>query len=263
MLLRTYLFATAALACVIGVSAAGAASQPFTVTSTLDGKTVLAFQQHWTVVPHTASGSVREVDFLIDGKLRELDNKAPYTYGGDDEHGHLGFLYTSWLTPGKHRFTALVKTVTGQTATDTVVARVPSPPPPPAELGGTWTRTVTSADTKKATSGEPPPAGNWKLMIDRVGAWMLDPMGSGVVNAYQVSGNTLRVLAPIQMAPFHNGNGGISRFGHHNIGGLACREDGPPDTFTWSVSGNQLTLTGTHAPCGDNRAILEGTWTRG
>lgn len=262
MLVRTYLLATAALACVIGVAVAAAASQPFRVTSSIDGKTVLAPQQHWIAVPHAANGTVRQVDFLVDGKLRWVETSPPYNYAGDDGLGHLGFLYTSWLTPGKHRFTVLVKTSNGHTATDTIVARVLPSPPPPSELAGTWTRTVTSTDTTKATSGAPPPAGNWSLVIDSVGAWVLDPLGSGLAQAYTVSGGTLNILGPIQMAPFSNGKGGISRFGHHGIGGTACREDGPPDAFTWSVSGNQLTLTATHAPCGDNRAILEGTWTR-
>jgi hypothetical protein len=232
------------------------------VHSTLDGKTVRASQQHWTVVPHTANTTVREVDFLIDGKLRWVEQQAPFNYGGDDGHGHFGFLYTSWLAPGKHSFTARVKTSKDGPGTDTVVARVPAAAPPAAQLNGAWTRTVTSADIAKATSGSPPPAGRWKLVIDSVGAWMLDPMGSGIVNAYQVSGGTLRVLGPIQMAPLSNGNGGISRFGHHDIGGTTCREDGPTDSFTWHVTGSRLTLKATSAPCGDNRAILEGAWTR-
>lgn len=267
MPLRTRLLVLAAVMGLVGVSsvfaaAAGDRAQPFKVTSTLDGKTVLAAQQHWIVTAHTVVANVREVDFLIDGKLRWVEQKAPYTYGGDDEHGHLGWLYTSWLSPGKHRFTARVKTTTRGSADDTVVARVLPAAPPPAELAGTWTRTVTSADVAKATSGAPPPTGKWTLVIDKIAVWLLDPKGSGIAQAYRVSGNALHVLAPIQMAPFSNGGGGISRFGHHGIGGTVCREDGPPDALTWSVTGNQLVLTARSAPCGDGRAILEGTWTR-
>jgi hypothetical protein len=262
MSIRTQFIVIAALVSLGSVSSVAAAPQAQKVTSTLDGKTVLGPQQHWIVTPHMAATNVKEVDFLIDNKLRGIERKAPFNYGGDDLHGHLGFLYTSWLSPGKHRFSAVVKTVTGPSASDTVIARVLPATPPPGTLAGTWTRTVTDADTTKATSGAPPPAGKWKLVIDSVGAWMLDPMGSGIVNADRINGSTLEILAPIQMAPFDNGKGGITRFGHHGIGGTACREDGPTDSFTWSVSANELTLTARTAPCGDNRAILEGTWTR-
>jgi len=76
-----------------------------------------------------------------------------------------------------------------------------------------WTRTVTAQDFAKAGS-EPPPAGQWELVFNQVGAWHLGPLGSGVGNQYDVQGNTINVYAPIQMAPFSNGHGGISRYGH-------------------------------------------------
>jgi hypothetical protein len=141
--LTTAAAAAIALAGTSGAGSAPAAKRAFVVHSTLDGKTVLASQQHWTVVPHTANTTVREVDFLIDGKLRWVEQQAPFTYGGDDGHGHFGFLYTSWLAPGKHSFTARVKTSKDGPGTDTVVARVPAAAPPAAQLNGTWTRTVT------------------------------------------------------------------------------------------------------------------------
>ncbi len=243
-------------------SVAALPAKPLEVTSTLDGKTLLPRATHWIATPHVAPAKVREVDFLIDGKLRGIELRPPYTYGGDDLHGHLGYLFTSWLAPGKHTFTARVKLTSGETGDDTVIARVPPAVAPPAALAGTWTRTVTDGDVKKATSGEAPPAGRWKLVLDRVGAWVLDPKGSGVVEAYVATPSTIRAIAPIQMAPFRDGKGGISRFGHHAIGGTVCREDGPPGTWAWSVAGNELTLTPVHDPCGDRKAIWEGTWSR-
>src|SRR5437763_1116972 len=77
-----------------------------------------------------------------------------------------------------------------------------------------------------------------------------------------VDGNVIHVYAPIQMAPFSDGRGGVSRFGHHGIGGTDCREDGPFGSYTWSVSGEKLTLTATKEGCGQRRAIWEGTWSR-
>ena len=266
MSVRTHVIAFVTLGCLIAAtSSVAAAPAPLTVTSTMDGKKVLPPYLHWIATPNVKPARIKEVDFLIDGKLRWVEHKVPYTYGSDDNHGHLGYLFTSWLTPGKHRFTAVVVTTAGEKASDAVSARVLPAAAPPAQLAGQWTRTVSSADVSKSTSppGQRPPTGVWKLVIDKVGAWMLDPKGSGIVQADQVTGHTLHVLAPIQMAPCSdNGPCGISRFGHHGISGTACREDGPFDSFTWSVTGTQLTLAATRAPCGDNRAILEGTWAR-
>jgi hypothetical protein len=251
-----------ALVASLGVaSASGANAKAPVVTSTIDGKRVLPFRTHWIANPHIAAAKVKEVDFLIDGKLRWVEHDPPYNYGSDDNGRNLGFLITTFLSPGKHRFTARVVTNSGQKATDTVVARVLPAPTPPAELAGTWKRTVTPSDLQKAGS-EPPPAGKWTLIFDHVGAWHLDPFGSGLVNEYDVSGSMIRVYAPIQMAPFDNGQGGISRFGHHGIGGTDCRDDGPFGSYTWSVTGKTLTLTAKNERCGNRRAIWEGTWTK-
>jgi hypothetical protein len=137
---------------------------------------------------------------------------------------------------------------------------------PQAALAGTWTRTVTKSDQKKASpafgADNVPPAGVWRLVFDRVGAWELDPFKTGLVTQYDVAGDVLHAYAPISMAPCSdNGPCGVSRFGHH-LGGIDCTAAGPFDSYRWSVSGSQLTLTATHEPCGQRRAIWEGTWTR-
>jgi hypothetical protein len=87
-------------------------------------------------------------------------------------------------------------------------------------------------------------------------------MGSGLTNQYAVSGHVIHVYAPIQMAPFKNGSGGVSKYGHHDIGGTDCTAAGPFGSYTWSVSGNKLVLKATHEGCGNRRAIWEGTWTK-
>jgi len=134
-------------------------------------------------------------------------------------------------------------------------------PPPPAALAGGWERNVTSSDLQKA-GPDGPPSGAWQLVIDRVGAWHLDPMGSGLANQYAVHGNTINVYAPIQMAPFSDGKGGVTKYGHQGIGGTDCTNAGPFGSYTWSVSGDELTLTAKSDPCGNRRAIWEGVWTR-
>ena len=258
------LVALAVFAAAFGVSSALAidAPKPIRVTSSLDGKKVLPLRTRWLAYANVAPPKIKEVDFLIDGKLRWIEHHRPYNYGSDDLHGHFGFLITTWLTPGTHRFTTRVVPYAGRPVGHIVVARVLPPPTPPTELAGTWKRNVTTDDVQKATSGEGPPPGVWRHVFDSVGAWVLDPLGSGVVEQYEVTSNGITAYAPIQMAPFSDGRGGVARFGHHGIGGTVCREDGPFGNWTWSVSGNQLTLTAVKEPCGDRRAIWEGTWTR-
>jgi len=258
------------LAAVIAASAALAGGgAPFKVTSSLDGKTVLPQRSRWIVHPGLPSSSVREVDYLVDGKLRWVEHGAPYYFGGDDNGANPGYLITTWLGSGRHVFTSRVVTAGGRVATDIVTARVLPAPQPPAALAGTWTRTVTKQDQAKASaafgaaSGNVPPAGVWRLVFDRIGAWELDPFKTGLVTEYDVAGDVVRAYAPISMAPCSdNGPCGVKRFGHHHIGGVDCTAAGPFGSYRWSVSGSQLTLTAIQEPCGQRRVIWEGTWTR-
>jgi hypothetical protein len=256
--LRIHFIALLSLASVIAVASAlgGGNSQPFKVSSTLDGKRVLPLRLRWIAYSKLRPSNVSRVHFLIDGKLRWIEHEPPYNYGSDDLKGHLGFLITTWLTPGKHRFTARVTDRHGRRATDTVTARVLPAPAPPAALAGAWSRTVTPEDTEKSGPGPPPP-GRWKLIFDRVGAWHIDPDDGGVVNQYAALPGVIDVFAPITMAPK-----GISRFGAHGFACCDCREDGPFGSYSWSVSGNELTLNARHEGCPNRRAIWEGVWTR-
>src|SRR5919202_411165 len=108
----------------------------------------------------------------LDGKLRWTEKRPPYNYAGDDGGRNLGYLITTWLRAGPHRFTVRVTDTAGRKATRTVISRVLPAPRPPRPLRGTWTRQVTPADLAKSDPryGSGPPAGNWKLVFDRVGA---------------------------------------------------------------------------------------------
>jgi hypothetical protein len=264
--------AVAGLVGVVATSAAfaGRSAQPLAITSSIDGKKVIPQLSHWITYPNVAPAQVAEVDFLIDGKLRWVEHHAPYVYASDDEHGHLGYLFTSWLAPGPHRLTARVKTTAGLTATDEVAARVVASPAPPSALAGTWTRVVTTHDQTKADPrygrDNVAPTGRYRLVVDRVGIWELDSVGTGIANAYSVTGNVLRSYAPIQMVPRRpNGDpGSIRRFGHRIDagGGIDCDESGPFGAYRWVASSDTLTLTAVREPCGQRRVIYEGTWTR-
>jgi hypothetical protein len=231
------------------------------VTSTLDGETTIPLRTRWIATPQPAGAPVTGVDFLIDGKLIWTEQSAPYVFGGDDNGTNLGFLITTWLSPGVHTFTARATGVAGKTVSDDVTASVAAAPAPPAALKGTWTRTVTQQDIEHAGVTEgPPPTGQWHLVFDQIGAWELDPLGSGVGSQYEAKGDTLNVYAPIQEAPFSNGIGGISMYGHRDLGGTDCNASGPFGSYRWSVAGNKLTLSVINEGCPNRQAIWEGVW---
>jgi hypothetical protein len=240
------------------------------VTSSLDGKKVLPQMIRWLAHPNVAPADVAEVDYRIDGKLRWVEHRSPYNYASDDDKGHLGYLFTSWLKPGLHRFAVVVKTNRGQTASAVVSARVVAAPAPPASLAGTWTREITPADGAKADpkygADNRPPPGNWRLVVDQSGVWELDPVGTGIVQAYTVSGSVLRSYAPIQMVPRQESGdpGSIHRFGSQIDagGGIDCDESGPFGSYRWSVAEDQLTLSAIDERCGQRRVVYEGIWTR-
>jgi DNA-binding SARP family transcriptional activator len=238
-------------------------------TSSLDGKTVLPQRMRWVVHPGVPVSAVREVDYIIDGKLRWVEHRPPYYFGGDDNGANAGYLITTWLSAGEHVFTSQVVSAGGTVAPDVVTARVLPAARPPAALAGTWTRTVTRRDQAKSTPvfgagvGNVPPAGVWRLVFDRTGVWELDPVKTGLVTEYDVVADVLFAYAPISMAPCSNpGPCGVRRFGHHHIGGRDCNYAGPFGSYRWLVSGARLTLTAIHEPCGQRQAIWEGTWTR-
>ena len=81
-------------------SSGGETAPRFVVTSTLDGKSVLPHRIRWRAQPSLPVSQVSRVEFLIDGKVGWDEENAPYTYGDDSN-----WLVTSWLSPGRHRFT--------------------------------------------------------------------------------------------------------------------------------------------------------------
>jgi hypothetical protein len=267
-LILTYAALTALVAFAASAALAARPTSSSSVTSTLDGKTVLPIHIRWIAHPKLPASQVAEVDFLIDGKLRWREQNAPYVYGGDHNGTNEGFLITTWLTPGEHQFTTSVTDTNDIKTEDTVTARVLPAPQPPAALVGMWTRVVTAQDAQKAASSQygGPPLGRWKLVFDRVGAWDLDPKGGGIIEEYDAEPGILHVYAPIQMTPptATPGQAGISRFGHHIItsGGTDCTNAGPFGTYRWTVTGSTLTLTAIHEGCPGRGALWGGTWTR-
>jgi hypothetical protein len=228
---------------VVGLSSALARGDPrrFTVTSTLDGKTVLPLRIHWIARPqHIALAKITKVDYLIDGRRAWTEHHPPYYYG---DNGN--WLVTAFLDPGLHTFTVRAVTKSGLTATDSVKARVMAAPAPPAKLAGAWTRMVTKDDLKKGPPGPPP--GRWTITVSSVG-WAVGP-GDNFDVRYLANGNV--VMGPEVVTPTRQS-------------GAFCGVD-PLHEWKVALSADDKSMTLDpvgHDNCGDRVAIMQGTWSR-
>ncbi len=209
--------AASALTLAMASSAGGSPAQaPFTVKSSLDGKKVLPHRIRWLGRPSLPASKVSEVRFLIDGKTRWIERNPPYTYGDDGN-----WLVTSWLSPGRHRFTVRAKAKGGSTAQRTTISQVLPAPAPPAELAGTW---------KRALAGF---GGTWVLTVNRVGWKIRDPFGTGnLIDVAYFPGGRLQARGGIWTRPHSDqeGNGW-------------CEDRNAPVDYRWAVSADTLTLT--------------------
>ena len=267
---RVALAALVALPLLIGATAP-AAKPAFSVTSSIDGKTILPHRIRWIAHPKLPSVQIKEVDFLIDGRLAWVEHKSPYVYSEDDK-SHLGYLVTSWLAPGRHRFTVKATASDGRKANDVVTARVTSRPALPAGLAGTWQRAI--GDVSHAPAAGTPdnptdtftPAGTYTMVIDERQIQMRfpgsfhrpqsDDTGEGWIldSDYTVASSTLRAAGPVTFEPFHE----------QAEYGWWCYPDGPSGDYTWSIGNNTLDLTprGGGDPCGIRGFVWAGQWTR-
>jgi hypothetical protein len=265
----------ATIGLVLAVSAAAAPRAPFTVTSTLDGKKVLPRHIHWYASAPAAT--LVRVDFLIDGKLRWIQHKTPYIYGDQsDDHGKVdrGYLVTSWLTQGLHRFTVKATAADSRVASDTVVARVLHAVEPPPALAGTWRRVVDPTGAPKlgspgAPADTPTPAGTYTLVFDKRWLQTRNPgkfthasvdtnTGLGYIQDtdYLPGPRTFRVWGAVSWRPFSD---------YLAEEGTWCLPwGGPQASYGWSVTGDTLTLkpVGGSEPCRVREFIWTGEWTR-
>lgn len=271
---------------VLGASSAGARpdAAPFTIRSSLDGKTVLPHRIAWLAYP-SAAVEAPGVEFLIDGKVVFRNRLEPYAFGADgrDEttgKTRTGFLVTSWLKPGKHAFTVRGVRASSAgsrvTASKTVVARVARAPAPPAALAGTWRRVVARpapgdpgalyASGRGGSAGgrDPAPAGPWTMIVDRRFVQHWAPTGYAINSDYTAGARTIRFASPVWTTPrlFLQPDSG------HNANPQEwgwCDPWGRETTYEWSVDGNALTLTpvgGTDATCGRARSCRCTSWCR-
>jgi hypothetical protein len=257
-------------ATLIAATVAAASSTTLRVTSSLDGKTVLPHRISWMAYSTIPTAEIKEIDYLIDGKLRWVGHAAGSTYSDTG-----GFLVTSWLTPGIHKFTVRAIALGGQTASDTVAARVLPAPIPPADLIGNWRRTINTSDAPApGSSGNPTdtdtPSGTYTISFSR--SWIEDHFPgkftiSGSINASTGDGfelltdwtpkpSSFHVAGAISIQPFDGDT--------DQLGGSWCYWGGPGADYTWKVSGTSLTLkpVGGEDPCAIRGFIWTGTWTK-
>jgi len=220
------------------------------VASTLDELSTLPHRIHWQAEPSVSADGVLEVDFLIDNQKAWVEQQAPYYFADDG-----GYLVTTFLTPGEHTFTTRVTTLDGQSADSVVKASVAAAPSPPNDVSeASWTRVMTPADQKKATSSEPPPTGSWSLTIDPVGWMVHDPDGGALLfDVVYQAGGKVELRTAIEQPPYPS-----------PTGGAFCEAPDPSVSWIYAIGGSGKTLTlhpVSHDPCGDRLAILEGEWT--
>jgi hypothetical protein len=226
--MRRWLAILVSLAFVVAVSselARSDANTGFTVTSSLDGKTVLPVRSHWIAYPQidSSQGQVAEVDYLIDGFHAWTAHNSPWYFG---DRGN--WLVTTILKPGLHTFTVRAVVSPDTVAVDKFQARVLSPPKPPARLAGSWSR-----------------AGR-TLFIAKTG-WTIGP--NQIFDArYLASGNA--VLGPeIVDRPEQPPTCGAN----------------PPQSWklVLSTRGKRMQLRPIGSdPCRARLAVLQGTWKR-
>jgi len=262
---RLLLAALVVAAAVAPVAFSRTGDATLSVSSSLDGKSVLPTRSHWLAYTNLPQSQVAEVDFLIDGKVRWIEHSAPYNFASDDHGTNMGYLITTWIKPGMHRFAVRVNSTDGRSKTDAFAARVASAPAPPPELAGTWRRLIPNT-APAPWAGKP-----WLLWFDRVGEWHIDYTGGGVLDQYDIRGHVLNEYAPIETGPFETtgntctglGCNPVRRNGHtYHTFGNDCNMSGPFGTYTWAVSGSTLTLKPIHDGCSGRQDILTGTWTR-
>jgi hypothetical protein len=269
MLNRTGVLTVLLLVCgglaVLGVSASASTAQraakAFTIRSSLDGKTVLPHRIRW-IAYASAPVLFPGVEFLIDGKLVFANRLEPYAFaddGRDEESGtrKTGYLVTSWLAPGAHRFTVRGKAIVAgrrTTAEKTVTARVTAPPSPPAQLAGTWERQLDTAvppDPNRLYRGVTAQPGTYRIVIERRYLRLSGPAPRKHVKVdYVADPRTLTIRGAVWTGDPDEG--------------AVCDPWGPDATYTWSVSEDTLTLEPAARPdaCKQRGAITGGEWTR-
>jgi hypothetical protein len=258
--LGALLIAVAATALLSGPASARTEAT-FTIRSSLDGKTVLPHRIRWIAYP-SGLVSFPGVEFVIDGKVVFTNRIPPFAFGDDakDESAgtvKTGYLVTTWLAPGKHRFTVRARgqgANRGTTAARTIVARVLPPPAAPVGLAGTWQRELTTAlppDRNVLYRSVTAQPGTYRMSIGAQFIRLSGPSSRKHLKVdYVASPRSLTFGGPVWTGDPDEGGG--------------CEPWGPDAGYSWAVDGDTLTLAPARPAdtCKQRAAIVTGEWTR-
>ena len=106
----------------------------------------------------------------------------------------------------------------------------------PAQLVGHWKRTVSKADIKRTGGTGVPPNAHCNLSISKNGTASVTCTSIGSFPGTIVPAGTNRVHIKLGLPD--------------------------PDTYTWSVTGAQLTFAHRTDDVSDRKAVFDGVWTR-
>jgi hypothetical protein len=213
----------------------------------LTGKTALPHRVKWTASVTPASAAVK-VFFLVDGRVRWVETKAPYVYGDDSD-----WLVTSWLTPGSHDFTVRAVASDGARAETTTTAAVASRSHVPARLANSrWQLVLAKSETGDA------PAGKWKIQISGAGWRIFDPEGgANFIDVAYLSGNMLETRGGIWTRPREDQEPNVQE------GNGWCEDTNQPLRFRWKADAASLMLARSGASrCDGLGDFLSRTWKR-
>ncbi len=155
-------------------------------TTPADGS-VVSGTIRWAV---TTTGSVRRVEFAIDGRTRDTDTSAPYVYDG-------GSLDTTKLANGRHTLTATVTFGSGSRSASKVgivVANAVLTPPSPSPGSGSSTPSSAPSATQAPTISGVPVVG--QSLVASAGVWS----GAPTAYAYQWATCTSGTCSPVSGA---------------------------------------------------------------
>jgi hypothetical protein len=239
--------ATALALALASCGSQGAAPALRIVSSISDGAT-LSNPLQWTAVPAgvRSADPVAQVDFLIDGRRRWTDRRAPFVFNGDHNALH------PWiLARGSHRLA--VRLVTAHDKRVGTASRVTIAPSPmvASALAGRWTRRLTAADVRR-TAGRALPTGVWHARFAPNGVvFLAGPRGWRGTEAFTAIHTGLIALA-----------GPVLWLAPEPRRGVLCPSERLA-LYAWHVDGSALTLTSRHdRRCSNRAALFGGTWTR-
>jgi len=232
---------------------------PPTVSSTIHDGDVLTAAVPWQVEAEpSGEGSVAQVEFLVDGEQKWVEQDAPYYFDEDEQ------VLAPWLLGnGPHDLAVRVTTTDGASATVAAHVTVDVDAAQNQKIAGTYHRVVTKADIKRALPyrveskgafGDIPPPGTWTLEIGADGKILgVDPGGdtsNPFVEPYTLKGSQMRLYGPAVWAQ-----------PDPETPSLFCEPERPSD-YTWHLSGSALTITPMQKVCADRDIVFAGTWTR-